>query len=908
VEIGKVTIHVDNRPFAVASGTNLLAACLSLGFDIPYFCWHPALGSAGACRLCAVKKYGSEKDTKGQIVMSCMEPVVDGLRISIDDPEARRFRASVIEWLMANHPHDCPVCDEGGECHLQDMTVMTGHVYREFRFRKRTHRNQNLGPFVHQEMNRCIQCHRCVRFYRDYAGGRDFADFSTRDRLYYGRHEDGALDSPFSGNLVEVCPTGVFTDKTFKRHYTRMWDLTTAPSVCVHCSLGCNTIPGVRYGTLRRVRNRYNGEVNGYFLCDRGRYGYEFVNDERRIRKVRLAGKNLSDESGAREFLLRRVAEAVSGPHPPVGIGSPRASLEANFALRELVGADRFYAGVSNSEWRLTVLAADILRSGPARPASLKDAGISDAVFVLGEDVTNTAPLLDLALRQAVRRRPVDAAVKTGIPSWHDLAVRNFIQEENGPLFVAVTRRTALSGVAGEFLLTPYEIERLGFAVARRISGDTSPTGLPPEVDAAAGTIARALDGAARPLVVAGVGSGSAGVLKAAADIARSLCRGGRRAGLCLVFPECNSAGLALMGGGGLEDGLERVLSGEAGTAIILENDLYRRAPANSIDSFFNRCRNVIALDHLDNRTTARADTVIPAATFAESEGTLVNNEGRAQRFYKVCPPPPGVRESWRWLRDFARAAGRREAGSWRNLDDIVRALAAENPDLAGIREAAPPADFRVHGLKIPRESQRASGRTAVHAAEDVWENAPPQDFDSPLAFSMEGWAGFPPPPLIPRFWRPAWNSVQSVTQYQDEAGGPLRDGDPGRRLIEPPESVHTGPYEEDPPAEPAQIGEGMDLVPFYHIFGSEELSARSPGIAELTPEPVLLLHPDDALSFGIENGDRVELEVGGETVSLPARITADICLGAAGVPVGQPGTEGLTLPNCGKIKSVRKK
>lgn len=365
-------IYIDNEPYEVNARHNLLEACLSLGFDIPYFCWHPALGAVGACRLCAVKKFQDDRDTRGKIIMSCLEPVAEGLRISISDPEVREFRASVIEWLMTNHPHDCPVCDEGGECHLQDMTVMTGHTYRRFRFKKRTHRNQNLGPFINHEMNRCIQCYRCVRFYRDYAGGRDLADFAARDEVFFGRHTDGVLENEFSGNLVEVCPTGVFTDKTFKHHFTRKWDLSTAPSVCVHCSLGCNTIPAERYGKLRRVSNRYNGEVNGYFLCDRGRYGYDFVNSGTRILRSRVKGNTQSPEEDiSRENLLLCLSKIAAWRQPPIGIGSPRASLEANFALRNLVGEHRFYSGTSERDWALTGLALEILRRGPARAVSL---------------------------------------------------------------------------------------------------------------------------------------------------------------------------------------------------------------------------------------------------------------------------------------------------------------------------------------------------------------------------------------------------------------------------------------------------------------------------------------------------------------------------------------------------------
>src|SRR5512141_2167915 len=279
-------IFIDNIPYEVKDGQNLLKACLSLGFDIPYFCGHPALHAVGACRQCAVKQFKDESDTRGRIVMSCMTPAAEGTRISIDDPDVHIFRRRVIEWMMTNHPHDCPVCDEGGECHLQDMTVMTGHDYRRLRYRKRTYENQDLGPFLIHEMIRCIQCYRCVRFYRDYAGGRDLNVFATHNHVYFGRHEDGTLENEFSGNLVEVCPTGVFTDKTLKKHYTRKWDLTNGPSVCVHCSVGCNTILGERYGTLRRTLSRYHGDINGYFLCDRGRFGYEFMESTDRIRQI----------------------------------------------------------------------------------------------------------------------------------------------------------------------------------------------------------------------------------------------------------------------------------------------------------------------------------------------------------------------------------------------------------------------------------------------------------------------------------------------------------------------------------------------------------------------------------------------------------------------------------------------
>src|SRR6185436_12806856 len=353
------TIHIEDRAHQADPKQNLLHACLSLGLNLPYFCWHPAMGSVGACRQCAVKEFRDEKDTHGRLVMACMTPAAPNTRISIDDADAREFRLYVGEWLMVHHPHDCPVCDEGGECHLQDMTVMDGHNYRRYRGEKRTFRNQDLGPFVNQEMNRCIQCYRCVRFYRDYAGGRDFDAHFLRDRVFFGRHEDGVLESEFSGNLVEVCPTGVFTDKTLKQHYTRKWDLTMAPSICQHCSLGCNIIAGERYGDLRMIANRYHGEVNGYFICDRGRFGYEFVNAPDRVREPVLNGKVIT-----RDEVLEEIKKSLKEAKV-IGIGSPRASIQSNFALKALVGKNNFYHGVSENEHDMAELAIKILKEGP---------------------------------------------------------------------------------------------------------------------------------------------------------------------------------------------------------------------------------------------------------------------------------------------------------------------------------------------------------------------------------------------------------------------------------------------------------------------------------------------------------------------------------------------------------------
>jgi NADH-quinone oxidoreductase subunit G len=749
------TVYIENRPYDVEPSHNLLHVCLSLGLDLPYFCWHPALGSVGACRQCAVKQFRDEKDTRGRLVMACMTPAADGIRISIGDAEAKAFRASVIEWLMVNHPHDCPVCDEGGECHLQDMTLMTGHTYRRYRFQKRTYRNQYLGPFINHEMNRCIQCYRCVRFYRDYAGGRDLDAFATHNHVYFGRYEDGVLENEFSGNLVEVCPTGVFTDKTLAQHYTRKWDLQTAPSVCVHCGLGCNTIPGERYGLLRRIVNRYNSQVNGYFLCDRGRFGYGFVNSDRRLRHPMLRRReSQATESVTKAAALAHATSLVADGRRVIGIGSPRASLEANFALRAWLGPERFYVGMSDQDAHLLALIVDILRQGPAGTPSLHDVEQADAVLILGEDVMNVAPRLGLALLQAVRQQPLRLADQLKIPRWNDAAVRVALQDGKGPLFIAAPCSTRLDELPTQtYRAAPDDVARLGFAVAHAVHAEAPPVmDLPSEVEALAERIARALQDAQRPLVIAGTSLGDEAGIRAAANVAWALCRTGHPAQLCFAVPECNSLGLSRMGGGSLSAAFKAVHDGAANTVVILENDLYRRGDAGQVRAFLDACQHVIIIDHLRHATAEQAEVVLPAATFAEADGTFISSEGRAQRFFQVFVPGDEIQESWRWLRDIMVASGWNELDSWQNLDDILDALADELPGFAGIPDLEPRADWRVAGLKIARQSHRYSGRTTMAAHRNVHERRPPADSDSPLAFSMEGvrrQAPVPSPPVL---------------------------------------------------------------------------------------------------------------------------------------------------------------
>lgn len=389
---------IDDIPVEVPPGTSVLEAARSVGITIPHFCYHPALAIAAACRLCAVKLL--DGPVKG-IQMSCSLPAQDGMVVSTTDPDALKMRSLVIEWLMLNHPHDCPVCDEGGECLLQDFTIAGGHSRRRYVGTKRTFQNQYLGEGIHHEMNRCIECYRCVRFYQEYAGGTDFGVTGSAGRVYFGRFAEGALESPFSGNLVDICPTGVFTDKT-GRFRARYWDYEFAPAVCQHCSVGCNTSPQNFQRELIKIVARRNDQVNGWFICDRGRFDKEYLNGPQRPRDPEIGGAP-SEYRQALEAAANRISEFClqNGAASLAFVGSGRLSLEGCLVLAELarvVGAPVcYFAEAAAAQGSLA--AVRLLNEQNA--ARVRDIEKAECIALFELDLMEEGAILSLAVRKA---------------------------------------------------------------------------------------------------------------------------------------------------------------------------------------------------------------------------------------------------------------------------------------------------------------------------------------------------------------------------------------------------------------------------------------------------------------------------------------------------------------------------
>ena len=886
-------INVDGQEIEVKKGENILEACLNAGLDLPYFCWHPSMGSIGSCRQCALVQYQNEEDTRGRIVMGCMTPASDGARFSLKAENATQFREAVVESLMLNHPHDCPVCAEGGECHLQDMTVMVGHRDRRYTGKKNTYRNQYLGPLIHHEMNRCIACYRCERYYRDYAGGKDLGAQASHDHLYFGRHEEGILESEFSGNLVEVCPTGVFTDKPFLKQYSRKWDLQSAPSICQGCAVGCNIAPGERYGKVKRVHNRYNHDVNGYFICDRGRFGSGYLNSDLRLDYAGIKNPDGSFFAVHQQQALNTAADWMAGKKV-AAIGSPRASLESNYLLRELVGSKNFAPGFSDQEADLMDSIANILQTSMSINPSVKQIETADAILILGEDVTNTAPRVALALRQSVRNKAFELAEQMGLPPWQDAAIRNLAQDQRSPMTIVSAMNTRLDDVASACVsLAPDDIAAFGHAVAAALVGEITNN---PQADAAA----QMLKMAKNPLIVSGSSMAHQGVINSAAAVADALSQTTSMLSFCV--PECNSLGLAMMVADGASSHLKALVKRAAkiDALIVLENDLYRRGDKALIDQLLAGGAKVITLDMYENGTLDQSDLVMAAASYAESQGTLVSSEGRAQRFYPVQSPASERLPSWEWLLRLAKATEHKKLSKIEHFDQIVTACAKSSPLFAKLVDVAPLNSFRDRGSKIPRQTHRYSGRTAMNSGVSVHEPQQAQDHESPLSFSMEGLNRDQPASLTPFVWAPGWNSNQSLQKFQSEVDGPLKGGSSGVRLIS---SSQTGA---DISSQITQISlkpHQWHLVPMEQVHGSDELSAHTEEISELAGRGFIAIGKKVAEKLAVTEGDGLLVKQDDIECSLEVRILSRVAKNCIGYSAGYAEARGLVA---GRLVSLQ--
>lgn len=589
-----VTLTIDNQTVTVPAGTTVLEAAQKLGIVVPHLCYHKELGAVGSCRMCAVMIH---KGTLTGLKMSCLIAVEEGMVVTTTDERSMALREQVGEWLMLNHPHDCPVCDEGGECQLQEMTIAVGHGRRRYTGKKHTYPNQDLGPFIAQEMNRCIHCYRCARTYKDYCGGRDFGVMGSRNRVTFGRFADGMLQSDFSGNLIDFCPTGVFTDRTF-RFTSRFWDLQEADSVCSHCGVGCAVIPGGRLHQLQRVRSGTNAAVNGSFLCDRGRFGFDYGRHPERPRRARRDGQEVAVDVALEALMsdARALIEA-EGPEAVLLLGSERASLESNWLLQRLAKELGCRVPVLSPHARRHQAAQAVAFDLSHQLASLADVRTADVAVVFGVDPLAEAPLLALALRQIVR--------------------------QGGRVVVCDPRPVELPFAFEHQPLSPLALhELLG-------GGDMDGKHL-----------RDLLRQAKQPVLVAGADLlGTAG-LRHVHSLAQRIATDDRACPIYPVLAGANSFGAALLSLPEQDDLMTRLEGDHVRMMICLETDPLVEGPdGKPLGERLARLEKLVVFDYLPTAVAARADTFIPTCPPVEASGTFINSEGRLRRFERVLAP-----------------------------------------------------------------------------------------------------------------------------------------------------------------------------------------------------------------------------------------------------------------------------
>lgn len=592
---------------------------------------------------------------------------------------------------------------------------------------------------------------------------------------------------------------------------------------------------------------------------------------------------------------MQGAADILRQSKKVIGIGSPRASVESNFALRELVGEENFYTGIAHGEQERLQLALKVLREGGIYTPALREIESYDAVLVLGEDVTQTGARVALAVRQAVKGKAREMAAAQKVADWQIAAILNIGQRAKHPLFVTNVDDTRLDDIAAWTYRAPVEDQaRLGFAIAHALDNSAPAVdGIEPELQSKIDVIVQALAGAKKSLIISGTNAGSLEVIQAAANVAKALKGRGADVGITMIARSVNSMGLGIMGGGSLEEALTELETGRADAVVVLENDLHRHASATRVNAALAKAPLVMVVDHQRTAIMENAHLVLSAASFAESDGTVINNEGRAQRFFQVYDPAyydskTVMLESWRWLHSLHSTLLSREV-DWTQLDHVIDAVVAKIPELAGIKDAAPDATFRIRGQKLAREPHRYSGRTAMRANISVHEPRQPQDIDTMFTFSMEG--NNQPTAhrsQVPFAWAPGWNSPQAWNKFQDEVGGKLRFGDPGVRLFETSENGLD--YFTSVPARFQPQDGKWRIAPYYHLFGSDELSQRAPVFQSRMPQPYIKLNPADAAKLGVNAGTRVSFSYDGNTVTLPVEIAEGLTAGQVGLPMGMSG------------------
>jgi len=765
-----ITLVVDGVEVTAPEGSILVDAAKYGDIEIPVFCYEPKLGEpVGACRMCLVEVEGIPK-----LQTACSTPVRDGMVVYTQTDRVKEAQSAVVEFLLVNHPLDCPVCDKGGECPLQDIALGWGPGKSRFTDPKRHFRKPlPLSPLIKIDRERCILCYRCVRFSQDVSEDEQLQLLERGDRTFVGTYDDRPYVAPFHGNIIELCPVGALTSQTY-RFRARPWDIEDAGSICTLCPSQCNVKFTVRDERVMRVLARDNHEVDDGWLCDKGRFGYQMIGSPERITEPLLReGGELRPSTWERAIEAAANGLRDAGERTAALVGGGTSNEEGYLLqriVREALGsADIDCVGRPGLGRDAMTALAD-----PRLSAQMTDIETAEAVLVLGVDPLHEMPILDLRIRKAVRREGVSLVVASERPTTLD-----------GGADAAVRFPP---GGAGQFL----------HALVAAVRGEE-----PEDPGAAeAGRVAAALGRDSEVVVVWGSRLGSERDGAPLLDLADALRLAERdRSGLIEVPEAANGRGLREAGcvpvaGPGFGDApagrsaseIRAALESEELTAAVLANvDPIRDWPDG--DAWRAALQNadfVVAFSMFENGSTAHADVVFPAESHAEKEGTVTHPDGRLQRLRPNIPHPGDVRPGWRVLVELAAALDY-ETGL-DSAPEAFEALAAAAPIYAGLTYD------EIGGTGIrwqDREAARSLASDAVGAAASP-DSGPrragtsPSDETATPAAAEEGEAA--------DARRSTDDSELRLGTYRDLWSGEVTDRNPALRFLAPEQRLELAP------------------------------------------------------------------------------------------------------------------
>jgi NADH-quinone oxidoreductase subunit G len=634
------TLNINGTAIEVAPGTSILQACEQLGVEVPRFCYHERLSVPANCRMCLVEMKGSPKP-----VASCAMPVADKMEIFTDTPLVHKARKGVMEFLLINHPLDCPICDQGGECDLQDQALGYGFDRGRYLENKRAVNEKYLGPLIKTFMTRCIQCTRCVRFADEIAGAPEIGLLGRNEKVEIGTYVEAAITSELSGNLVDVCPVGALTSKPYS-FAARPWELRKTDSVDVFDAVGSNIRVDARGPEVLRVLPRINEDVNEEWIADKSRHAIDGLLRQRLDRPyIRKNGK-LAPASWAEA--LAAIAARVKGVSGAriAAIAGDMADAEALIALKDLMTA----LGSPNLECRQDGGRFDpSARAGYLFNTTIAGIEAADAFLIVGSNPRWEAPIVNARIRKRF------------------LALREGFQAGVIGANLDLTYPTAYLG-AGPQTLADVAEGRHGFAEILRAAKA-------PMLILGSGALARpdglAIHALARQLAE------NFGFVREGWNGFNVLHRAAARVGaLDLGFvPGANGRDLAGI--------LEAAASGAIEIVYLMGADEFDTA---ALGNAF-----VIYQGHHGDRGAHRADVILPGAAYTEKNATFVNTEGRAQMARQAVFPPGEAREDWKIVRALAEAMGVKLP--YDSLGQLRRRLAEASPTFRAI-DAVTPAEW----------------------------------------------------------------------------------------------------------------------------------------------------------------------------------------------------------------------